>query len=100
MPKYLALYSGSDSGHQEMVKPTPEEGQAMMQAWLDWRDGAGDAIVDFGAPTMPVSEGASNLGGYSIVQADSADDLDAIFESNPHRRQGGTLEFHQILDIG
>lgn len=97
MPKYLALYS---AGNEPMPEMTPEEGQAMMQAWLDWRDGAGDAIVDFGAPTVPASEGASGVGGYSIVQADSVDALDSIFESNPHRRKGGTLEFHEILDIG
>lgn len=97
MPKYLALYSASNEPMPEM---TPEQGQAMMQAWLDWRDGAGDAIVDFGAPTSPASEGASSVGGYSIVQADSVDALDAIFESNPHRQKGGTLEFHEILDIG
>lgn len=97
MPKYLALYSASSEPMPEM---TPEEGQAMMQAWLDWRDGAGDAIVDFGAPTVPASDGAGSVGGYSIVQADNVDALDAIFESNPHRRKGGTVEFHEILDIG
>lgn len=64
MPKYLALYSASSEPMPEM---TPEEGQAMMQAWFDWRDGSGDAIVDFGAPTVPASEGASSVGGYSIV---------------------------------
>ena len=97
MLKYLALYSASNEPTPEM---TPEEGQAMLQAWLDWRDGAGDAIVDFGAPTVPASEGASSVGGYSIVRAASVDALDAIFESNPHRRKGGTVEFHEILDIG
>lgn len=97
MPKYLALYS---AGNEPMPEMTPEQGQAMMQAWLDWRDGAGDAIVDFGAPTMPVSKGANSIGGYSIVQANSVEDLDDIFESNPHLRQGGTVEFHQIHDIG
>jgi len=97
VPKYLALYS--DSG-EPMPEMTPEQGQAMMQAWFDWRDGAGDAIVDFGAPTMPVSEGAGRIGGYSIVQADSVEDLDEIFESNPHLHHGGTVEFHLIHDIG
>lgn len=100
MPKYLALYKASGSGHEQGSEPTPEQQQAMMQAWFTWKENAGDAIVDFGAPTTAVpGGGGSDIGGYSIVQADTADELDAVFETNPHRKQGGTVEYHQIVDI-
>ncbi len=100
MPKYLVLYKSTGAAQEHIGEPSPEQGKAMMQAWLDWKDSAGDAIVDFGAPTSQVSDGeSSGVGGYSIVQADSAGALPALFESNPHCQQGGALEVHELIDI-
>ncbi|MCB0931513.1 MAG: hypothetical protein KDB71_06390 [Mycobacterium sp.] len=99
MSKFLVLYKAGAPGNEPTGEPTPEQQQAMMQAWFDWKDAAGDAIVDFGAPTTAVSGGGADVGGYSIVQADSVDALATIFQTNPHRQQGGNLEFHQILEI-
>jgi hypothetical protein len=99
MPKYLVLYTAGGSGDGDMGEPSPEQQQAMMQAWFDWKNSAGDAIVDFGAPTTAVAGSDDSIGGYSIVQADTVDALDAIFETNPHRRQGGNLEFHEIIEM-
>ncbi|MBB4855450.1 hypothetical protein HNP40_002852 [Mycobacteroides chelonae] len=100
MSKFLVLYKGSDAGHEQVGEPSAEQQQAMMQSWFDWRDSIADAIVDFGAPTTQVGDGtASGIGGYSIVQADSVDALPAIFATNPHRQQGGALEFHQIVEM-
>jgi len=97
VPKFLVLYKAGSTSDQTDT-PNADQ-QDMMKAWFDWKGNAGDAIVDFGAPTMPVPGADSSVGGYSIVQADTTDALDAIFETNPHRRQGGSLEFHQIVDI-
>ena len=95
MQKYLALFKAGGSGPEEMGAPTAEQ----HAAWLVWRDEVGDAIVDFGAATIAVPGRGGNVGGYSIVQADTAEALDAIFENNPHRQQGGTIEFYQILEM-
>ena len=100
MSKYLVLYKASGSPREQIGEPTPEQMQAMTQAWFAWRDAAGDAIVDFGAPTIEVTEGGgSTIGGYSIVQVDAPEALEAVFATNPHREQGGVLEFHQIVDM-
>lgn len=101
MPKYLVLYKAESSGVLEQCsEPTPDERQAMMRAWFDWRDAAADSIVDFGAPTMEVRQGGgSTIGGYSVVRAASPAGLDAVFETNPHRLQGGILEFHEIVEM-
>ena len=100
MHKYLVLYTASAEDHDQMAEPSQEQQQAMMQAWFDWKDTAGDAIVDFGAPTSQISDGvASGVGGYSIVQTDSADALPAVFETNPHRKMGGALEIHELMDV-
>lgn len=98
MARYLVLYTGSGPSAESSGASAPDH-QAMMQAWLAWRDAAGDAIVDFGAPTTTIRGGATEIGGYSIVQAETAGALDAIFETNPHLQQGGNLEFHEIIEI-
>lgn len=95
MPKYLALFKAGGSGPEQMGPPTKEQ----HAAWLAWRDEVGDAIVDFGAATVAVAGAGSDVGGYSIVQADTVEALDAIFETNPHRQQGGTIGFYQLLEI-
>lgn len=98
MSKYLVLYKAGGLVHQG--EPSPEQQQAMMQAWFAWKDAAGDAIVDFGAPTTAVPGGTgSDVGGYSIVHADTVEALEAVFQTNPHRQEGGALEFHEIMDI-
>jgi hypothetical protein len=98
VPKYLVLYRGGGSEPDQAAEPTPEQQEAVMRAWFEWKSSADDAIVDFGAPTIAVEAGG-DIGGFSIVQADGVEALDAVFESNPHRRQGGKLEFHQIVDM-
>ena len=91
MPRYLVLFT---SGGADIGEPSEDE----HKAWSVWKDSVGDAIVDFGGPTIPIPGGASgDLVGYSIVQAESLEALDEVFEANPHRRQGGTIEFHEII---
>ena len=95
MNRYLVLFKAGGSGPEEMGAPTAEQ----HAAWLVWKEEVGDAIVDFGAATIAVPGRGEGVGGYSIVQADTVGALEAIFDTNPHRRQGGTIEFYQILDI-
>ena len=96
MAKYLVLYKAGGSGPENMDDPTPDE----HRAWLEWRDTVGDALVDFGSATIAVpGSGGGDVGGYSIVQADTLDALDAVFDANPHRKRGGIIEFHEILDM-
>ena len=70
------------------------------------RAGAGDAIVDPGAPvqmmTQVATEGATDavqIGGYSIIQADSVEDAMAVLSSHPYVARGGTLQVNKILDV-
>ncbi len=90
--KYLVLFKAGGS----TAEPSAEE----HRAWLKWKDDVGDALVDFGAPTIAVrGGGGGDVSGYSIVQADSLDSLNAIFETNPYRQRGGTIEFHEMLEM-
>jgi hypothetical protein len=93
MKKFLVLYKAPTSGFEQMKKATPEQQKAGMDAWMTWAQKAAGSIVDMGAPlgksvrvtTDGASEAASNdLGGYSIMQAESKEALAAALKGHPH----------------
>ena len=74
------------------MKSTPEQQKAGMAAWMEWGKKASSAIVDMGAPlgkTLKVTpSGASpttnDIGGYSVLQAESKEALAATLKGHPH----------------
>lgn len=98
MTKYLVLYKADQSAQEQMSNATPEQAQEGMAAWMEWQRRAGDAIVDMGSPLAPNGDADPSIGGYSIVQADSADALSRVLEGHPHL-QMGRIETHQFLDM-
>ena len=100
MKKFLVLYRSSASAREQMAKATPEMHKAGMDAWLSWMKKAGKAIVDFGAPVSPVGPASPSVGGYSILQAESAKQLAALLEDHPHRMApDGSIEVHEFLPM-
>ena len=102
MPKYFLAYHGGK-------KPeTPEAGQAFMKRWMDWMDGAGEAMYDRGYPagmskTLSASGvedngGPNPLSGLSIVQADTIEDAIEIAKGCPHLDHG-TIEIAEAMDM-
>jgi len=99
MSKYLLLYMSPVSPQDQMANASPEEGQAGM-----------DALVDFGSPVAaagsighinagPESAG-KYVGGYSIMEADSADALRSMLEDHPHLMlDGATIYFFEFLEL-
>lgn len=101
MSRFLVLYRSSVSAAEQMSNADPEAGAATMQAWMDWNARAGHAVVDLGSPTQTVADGepGSFIGGYSIMQAESLDELQRVLADHPHRTWGGTIEVLEMLDI-
>lgn len=100
MTKYLVLYRAPVSASEQMANNDPAAAEAGMQAWMAWAQRAGDALVDLGSPTQPVAGGQGDpIGGFSILQADSLDALEAVLEGHPHTEWGGTIEILQFLDM-
>jgi hypothetical protein len=100
--KFLVLYRADQSAAEAMAAATPEQQQAGMAAWMAWAGKAGPAIVDLGSPVAPVpgtTVSGDSVGGFSILEADSADALQALFEGHPHSAQGGTIEAYEFLPI-
>ena len=69
---------------------TPEIGQA----WMDWFASVGDRMIDSGNPmsggaeitpdgVTPIELGLESFTGYSILNADSADEALELAKTNP-----------------
>jgi len=92
MKKFLVLYKAPVEAFAQMMKATPEQQKAGMDAWMAWGKKAASSIVDMGAPLgkalrvtpSGVSPTSNDLGGYSILQAESKEALAATLKGHPH----------------
>jgi hypothetical protein len=108
--KYMVLYMAPGTAFAKMMKEsTPEQQKKGMEAWLKWMNKHKKSLVDGGAPlgkTKRVdAKGAANakneIGGYSIVQAQSHDAAAKMFgKDHPHLQiPGAWLEIVEIMPI-
>ena len=89
MKRYLLLYTGP---------PTPPEGVRPHEGWPEWFEEIGDALVDLGSPMAngfvlhgdgSISDEASSLRGYSIVQAEGRSEALDLVRDHPLLALGG-----------
>jgi hypothetical protein len=108
MKKFLVLYKAPTASFEQMMKATPEQQKAGMEAWMAWSQKAGSAIVDMGAPlgkSLRVTPaGASptqnDLGGYSILQGESKEALAQTLKGHPHfMTPDGFIEIVELMPI-
>jgi hypothetical protein len=109
MKKFLVLYRASQSGFEQMMNSSPEQQKAGMVAWHAWSQKAGSSLVDMGAPlgkAVKVSKGGevsaspNDLGGYSIMQAESKEALAAQMREHPHfMMKDAWIEIVEIIAI-
>jgi YCII-related domain-containing protein len=98
MSKFLVLYRADKATAEQMQQASPEEMQATMDQWMQWSTKAGPAIVELGAPLAPVTAGDGDwIGGFSILQADSAEAVQAVLAGHPHTAMGGTIDIHEFM---
>jgi hypothetical protein len=100
MSRFLVTYHGSG------MPDDPELMEQAKAAFVAWVQEAGDAIVDPGAPLHMVAqvsagtaESPIEVGGYSIIQADSPDAAAAVLKSHPYVARGGTLQVNQVIEV-
>ena len=109
MKKFLVLYRASQSGFEQMMKTTPEQQKAGMDAWMNWSKKAAGSIVDMGAPlgkavrvskSGQVAQSPNDLGGYSIMQAESKEALAASMKEHPHfMMPDGWIEIVDLMPV-
>lgn len=111
MKKFMVLYMApSASFEAAMTSATPEQQQKGMQAWMTWMTANKASLVDGGAPLAKTkrvdASGArdvrNEVGGYSIVQADTHDAAAKLFgKDHPHLAMmpGGWIEVMEVVQI-
>jgi hypothetical protein len=109
MKKFLVLYKASAAEFQKAMSSTPEQQKAGMDAWMAWSKKAAGSIVDMGAPlgkALRVTNGGSSpitndLGGFSILQAESKEALAETLKGHPHFMMGpeSTIEVVEMMAI-
>ena len=110
MKKFMVLYMASGPDFEKMMKSsTPEQQKKGMEAWMRWMNAHQSSIIEGGAPlgkTKRVdANGASNtkneIGGYSVVQAESHDAATKIFgKDHPHLQMPGSwIEIVEIMPL-
>lgn len=108
MKKFLVLYRAPSSSFEQAKKASPETQKAGMEAWMAWSKTAASSIVEMGSPLGKSSRvtagGASastnDLGGFSILQADSAEALAETLKGHPHFMMAdGTIDVVEMLPI-
>lgn len=106
MSKFIFLYKGPAT---PMDQFTEEQSAAQMAAWGAWMEKAGPALVDAGAPFTPARTAikddgsgteASDLNGYTIVQADSLEAVTALADGHPFLSDGNGKFTVEIFELG
>lgn len=104
MTNYLFAYHGG------AMPETPEAGQQVMTAWMQWYVQLGAAVVDGGNPVGPVRTiasdgsqtdggGANPVAGYTVISAASMDEAVMHAKSCPHLAAGGSVEVCETIDV-
>lgn len=108
MKKFLVLYRASAAAFEQMMKASPEQQKAGMDAWMSWGNKAASSIVDMGAPLgkslrvtkSDASPSTNDLGGYSILQAESKEALAKTLDGHPHfMMPDGFIEVIELMPV-
>jgi hypothetical protein len=96
MPQYVLTYR-NPTGYV----PTAET----RAAWMAWFDGMGDQLVDQGKPAVArarlgnCNPESTELGGFSIIQADDLEAAAAAAKGCPHLDRDGGVEVGQLGEV-
>lgn len=112
MKDYLLVYRND---YKSVPPPaTPEQGQAIMQKWMDWLGGIAkqNKLTDQGHPLGsagkvirannvitdgPYTEIKELIGGYSIIKAESFEEAAEIAKGCPILEDGGNVEVRDLV---
>lgn len=108
MKKFLALYMIPAAAIAKMGQMSQEEREKEMGQWKEWMDSRTDVFVDQGGPLgknkrvtfESVTDTSNEVGGYSIVQAESHEAATAIFSDIPGMvPDGAYVEVMEIVSM-
>jgi hypothetical protein len=108
MAKYIYLYRGPATPMEDF---TPEQGAEQLALWNAWAGKTGKALLDFGSPFGPSSTAvaddgttgkATDLNGYTIVEADSLDGAKSLLIGHPFLAEGKgrfTVDVYELMPM-
>jgi hypothetical protein len=108
MKKFLVLYEAPLTSFEQAMKAPPEQQKAGMDAWMAWAGKASKALVDMGAPLGPslkvtpagISPTRNTLGGYSIMQGESKEQVAELLKGHPHfMMKDGFIEVVELMPM-
>ena len=108
MAKYLILYRSPMSTSEQLANATPEQMKAGMDAWMAWAGKAGDKVADLGSPLAhsthvgpgSAASGGADVCGYSILEADSAEEAAGALDGHPHLEMpGNSIEVLELMTM-
>lgn len=112
MKKYFVFYMASEGDFKkvmaEIPKMTPEQRKASMDDWMSWMKSKG-GMVDMGAPLgktkrvtpSEVQPMRNEIGGYSIVEANSHEEAAKMMQDSPHFKMmpKGWIEVMEVMPM-
>ena len=108
MKKFMALYMAERAAIDQMMKGTPEQMKAGMDAWMTWYKTNEKAVAELGAPLGKTkridqngaADAQNGITGYTIVEGDSLESVSKIFEGHPHLAMPGcTIELLEVMPV-
>jgi hypothetical protein len=104
MSQYVIVYTGGFNGDQVS---TPEDAKEHQTRYMTWLEGLGDAAVSPMNPLLSTStinpngsieEGSKmSMSGFTIIEADSLDDVISMAKDCPFLDVGGSLEVSELM---
>jgi len=104
MSQYVIVYTGGFDGDQVS---TPEDAKEHQTKYMAWLEGLGDAAVSPMNPLLSTStigpdgsieEGSKmSMSGFTIIEADSLDDVISMAKECPFLEVGGSLEVSELM---
>lgn len=107
MAKFIFIYKGPATDMSDMSE---EQSKAVMDAWNQWIQKLGNALVDIGAPMANGvslvdngSEGTpAQLNGYSIVEAEDMADAKKFADDHPFLSEGKgnfAIDIYELMPV-
>lgn len=107
MSRFLILFNAPEPMSEFMVRSTPEERQAGLEAWTKWKADAEKTIkFEFGAVVQAfqrIQKGELEVSpnqatNYAFAETGSKDEVVKALENHPHlQREGATIDILEFL---
>jgi hypothetical protein len=110
MKKFLVLYRMDMDAMKKMMETSSEEDRKKgMAEWGAWMKMHASDMADMGGPTGKNShvtssgaeEMSNDIGGYSVIQAESKEAAVMLLADNPHfKMPGATVDLAEVVAMG